>query len=194
LYDPGTPDQMANPGYGVSPEFDHDFAFHMGLTKPVIAALNGPAAGVGLVLACFCDIRFAAPGVKLTTAHGRLGLPAEFGLSWLLPRLVGGSRAAELLLSSRVFLSEEALAIGLVHAIVPGENLLAHTLAFANRLVRTVSPAALAVTRRQLYLDFHRGVGESIAEFERLRDEHMRGPDYREGVAALVEKREPRFR
>lgn len=97
------------------PEFDTNFAYHFGLSKPVIAAINGPAAGVGLVLACFADIRFAAPGVKLTTAHGRLGLPAEFGLSWLLPRLIGLSRAQEILLSSRVFLSDEAAEIGLVH-------------------------------------------------------------------------------
>ena len=82
-YDPGTPDEMANPGYGLAPEFDHNFAFHFGLTKPVIAAVNGPAAGVGLVLACYADLRFAAAGAKLTTAHGRLALPAEYGLSWL---------------------------------------------------------------------------------------------------------------
>ena len=80
------------------PEFDHDFAFHFGLTTPVIAALNGPAAGVGLVLACYADLRFAASGVKLTTAHGRLNLPAEYGLSWLLPRLIGLGRANDLLL------------------------------------------------------------------------------------------------
>ncbi|HEX6031174.1 MAG TPA: enoyl-CoA hydratase-related protein, partial [Tepidiformaceae bacterium] len=96
-YDPGTPAEMANPGYGVRPEFDANFAFHFGLRKPVIAAINGPAAGVGLVLACYADVRFAAAGAKLTTAHGKLGLPAEYGLSWLLPRLVGASQAAELL-------------------------------------------------------------------------------------------------
>ena len=117
-YDAGTPADLANPGYGVSPEFDHDFAFHFGLTKPVIAAVNGPAAGVGLVLACYCDLRFAAAGAKLTTAHGKLNLPAEYGLSWLLPRLIGLGRANDLLLSSRVVLAEEALEMGLVNAVV----------------------------------------------------------------------------
>jgi enoyl-CoA hydratase/carnithine racemase len=101
-YDPGTHDDLATPGFGVRPEFDHDFAFHFGLTKPVIAAINGPAAGVGFVLACYCDVRFAAAGAKLTTSHGRLHLPAEYGLSWLLPRLIGVGRANDLLLSSRV--------------------------------------------------------------------------------------------
>ena len=77
---------LAKPGFGVRPEFDADFAYHFGLSKPVVAAINGPAAGVGLVLACYADLRFAAAGAKFTTAHGKLNLPAEFGLSWLLPK------------------------------------------------------------------------------------------------------------
>ena len=107
------------PGYGVRPEFDADFAYHFGIPKPIIAAVNGPAAGVGLVLACYCDLRFAAQGAKLTTSHGRLGLPAEYGLSWLLPRLIGVTRAADLLLSSRVVLAEEAEQLGLVNRALP---------------------------------------------------------------------------
>ncbi len=113
--DPGS----TSPGYGVRPEFDAEFAYHFGIPKPIIAAVNGPAAGVGFALACYCDLRFAAAGAKLTTAHGRLGLPAEFGLSWLLPRLVGLTRAADLLLSSRVVLAEEAAEIGLVNKVTP---------------------------------------------------------------------------
>jgi len=89
VYDAGLGDDVAMPGYGVRPEFDADFAYMFGIPKPIIAAINGPAAGVGFVLACYCDLRFAARGAKLTTSHGRLGLPAEYGLSWLLPRLVG---------------------------------------------------------------------------------------------------------
>ena len=107
------------PGYGVDERFDADFAYHFGIPKPIVAAINGPAAGVGFALACYCDVRLAAAGAKLTTAHGRLGLPAEFGLSWLLPRLIGAARAADLLLSSRVvFLAEEALEFGLVARVV----------------------------------------------------------------------------
>ncbi len=193
-YDPGTPDVMANPGYGVSPEFDHNFAFHFGLTKPVIAAINGPAAGVGLVLACYADIRFAAAGAKLTTAHGKLGLPAEYGLSWLLPRLIGLTRANDILLSSRTFLAEEAAAMGLVNAVVPPEELMDHSLAYARDLAVHVSPASLRATKRAIYTDLHGGIGASVESGEALIREMMRGPDYREGVAALVEKRPPRFR
>lgn len=193
-YDPGTPAEMANPGYGVAPEFDHNFAFHFGLTKPVIAAINGPAAGVGLVLACFADIRFAAEGAKLTTAHGKLGLPAEYGLSWLLPRLIGLARANELLLSSRVFFAEEALAVGLVSAVLPAAELIEHTAAYAHNLAHHVSPASLRATRRQVYMDLHRDIGASVADSEARLREMARGPEFREGVAALTEKRPPLFR
>ncbi|HEX7444229.1 MAG TPA: enoyl-CoA hydratase-related protein [Acidimicrobiales bacterium] len=192
-YDAGTADDLANPGYGVSPELDHDFAFHLGLTKPVIAAVNGPAAGVGLVLACYCDLRFAARGVKLTTAHGRLNLPAEYGLSWLLPRLIGLGRANDLLLSSRVFLSEEAEAMGLVNAVVDGSDLLAHTYRYAAMLADTVSRGSLAATKRQVALDQFRGLGESVADAAARLDQMMGEADFAEGVAALRDKRPPHF-
>src|SRR5580658_1661481 len=130
-YDPGTGPDLARPGYGVRPEFDADFAYHFGIGKPIIAAVNGPAAGVGFALACYCDLRFAAAGAKLTTAHGRLGLPAEFGLSWLLPRLIGLTRAADLLLSSRVVLAEEAAEMGLVNRVEEPEDLMEATYTYA---------------------------------------------------------------
>lgn len=193
-YDPGTVvDELALPGYGVRPEYDHDFAFHFGLTKPVIAAINGPAAGVGLVLACYCDLRFAAAGAKLTTAHGRLNLPAEYGLSWVLPRLIGLGRANDLLLSSRVVLAEEAKELGLVNEVVAPEELLAHTYRYASTLATSISRRSLAETKRQVYADWHRDVGSSVAESAALLDEMMGEPDFAEGVAALTEKRPPRF-
>jgi len=192
-YDPGTGDDLARPGYGVDPEFDHDFAFHFGLTTPVIAAINGPAAGVGLVIACYCDLRFAAPQVKLTTAHGRLNLPAEYGLSWLLPRIVGLGRANDLLLSSRVVLSEEAEAMGLVNAVVPADELLPHTYAYARQLATTVAPGSLAATKRQIARDLHGGLGDSIDDAAVRLDAMMSEPDFAEGVAALHQRRPPHF-
>lgn len=193
-YDPGTPADLATPGYGVRPELDHDFAFHFGLTKPVIAVINGPAAGVGLVLACYCDLRFAAAGAKLTTAHGKLHLPAEYGLSWLLPRLIGLTRANDLLLSSRTILAEEAHAMGLVNAVVPGEQLLAHSHAYAQMLATSVSPGSLAATKRQIALDLFRDVGTSIEDSAARLEQMMTEPNFAEGVAALTAKRPPRFR
>lgn len=192
-YDPGTPTVMPMPGYGVRPEFDATFAFQFGLTKPVIAAINGPAAGVGLVLACFADLRFAARGAKLTTAHAKLGLPAEYGLSWLLPRIVGLTHANDMLLSSRVVLAEEAATMGLVNAVLEPEELLPHTYAYANILATQVSPASMAATKRQVYTDLHRDAASAVNESEALLNSMTREPDYQEGVRAFVEKRPPNF-
>jgi enoyl-CoA hydratase/carnithine racemase len=193
-YDPGVrADELAAPGHGVRPEYDHAFAFHFGIPKPIIAAINGAAAGVGLVLACFCDIRFAAAGAKLTTAAPRLGFPAEYGLSWVLPRLVGTGHAADLLFTSRVVLAEEAAAMGLVNRALPQEELLPFTYEYAARLASEVSPWAVAQTKRQLYADWHRDIGAAVAESEALIAEAPTRPDYAEGVRAWQEKRPPRF-
>ena len=175
------------------PEFDAEFAYHFGIPKPIIAAVNGPAAGVGFALACYCDLRFAAAGAKLTTAHGRLGLPAEFGLSWLVPRLVGLTRAADILLSSRVLLAEEAAEIGLVNTVTPGDELLATVHRYARMLATEVSPASLAATKLQLYTDLHRDAATSARHAEERLRAMMTGPDFEEGVAALAAHRPPRF-
>ncbi len=192
-YDAGLGDDVAMPGYGVRPEFDADFAYHFGVPKPIIAAVNGPAAGVGLVLACYCDLRFAANGAKLTTAHGRLGLPAEYGLSWLLPRLIGVTRAADLLLSSRVVLAEEAEQLGLVNRALPPADLLPHTYAYARSLATEIAPSSLAATKLQLYRDLHGDVASSVNDAAVRLTEMMRSADFAEGVAALTEKRPPDF-
>lgn len=193
-YDDGIREELATPGFGVRAEFDHHFAFHYGLRLPVLAAINGPAAGVGLVLACYADLRFAAAGAKLTTAHGRLGLPAEYGLSWVLPRLIGLGPAADLLLSSRVVLAEEALALGLVNRVLPPAELLSATYEYARVLAHEVSPASILATKRQLYADLlHADLAASVQRDGELLEEHMRGEDYREGVRALLERRPPSF-
>ena len=192
-YDDGIREPLAEPGYGVRPEFDHHFAFHYGLRLPVIAAINGPAAGVGFVLACYADLRFAAAGAKLTAVHGRLGLPAEYGLSWVLPRLIGLGRAADLLISSRVVLAEEAAEMGLVNRVLPGDELLPAVQEYARVLAHEVSPASILATKRQLYADLHGDVGTAVEVAGRLLEEHMRGEDYREGVQALLDKRPPAF-
>lgn len=185
--------KAVNAGYGFHDQFNHQFAYHFGLTKPVIAAINGPAAGVGLALACFADLRFAGPGVKLTTAHGKLNLPPEFGLSWILPRHIGLTRAMDLLLTSRVFMSEEAYEFGLVNRLVDRESLLAETLDYAEQLATTVSSGSLTATRQQVYLDQHRGIGDSVEASVTLLSEMMGQPDYTKGVEALKDKRPPDF-
>jgi len=188
-YDAGTPPDLVTPGSDEFAPFAEDFAYQFALSKPVIAAINGAAAGVGLVMACYADIRFAVPGVKLTTAHGPLNLPAEYGLSWLLPRLIGGARALELLLSSRKFLTDEAHQIGLVHQLVSPEDLLTQTRAYAGDLIARVSPEALRQSKRQTYLDFHRDIGASVSEANALLRAMVKQPDYKEAISAFLEKR-----
>ena len=190
-YDSGISEDIANPGFGTDEYFDASFAYHFGLDKPVIAAINGPAAGVGLALACFADLRFAVPGVKFTTAHGKLNLPAEYGLSWMLPKIVGLGRANDLLLTSRVFTSDEALSLGFVNQIFEPAELLDRTLEYAHQLINSVSPNSLRQTRWQIYRDLHRDVASAVIESERLIEDMAKEEDFKEGVAAMVQKRPP---
>jgi enoyl-CoA hydratase/carnithine racemase len=192
-YDPGTPEDIAEPGYGVDAHFDAAFAYHFGIGKPVIAAINGAAAGVGLVLAAFADLRFCVPGAKFTAAHGRFNFPAEFGLSWVLPRIVGLTHANDILLSSRVFTAEEALAMGFLNRLAEPEALMAEVTAYARRLAETVAPGSARETKRQIYRDLHRDAASSVAAAEALLEAMAREPDYREGVKAWMEKRPPRW-
>jgi enoyl-CoA hydratase/carnithine racemase len=190
-YNSGISEDIATPGYGVNSAFDANFAYHFGLTKPTIAAINGPAAGVGLVLTAFCDLRFAVTGAKFTSAHGRFNFPAEYGLSWILPRIIGVTHANDLLLSNRVFLSEEAMQMGFLNQLLDPDALLEHVYAYARTMAETVSPGSLRETKRQLYSDLHRSVAEAVEDSERLLREMARQPDYAEGVRAWREKRPP---
>jgi enoyl-CoA hydratase/carnithine racemase len=192
-YDAGTPEDIAEPGFGVDPAFDAAFAYHFGVGKPIVAAINGAAAGVGLVLAAFADLRFSVPGAKLTAAHGRFNFPAEFGLSWVLPRIVGLTHANDILLSSRVFTAEEAQAMGFLNRIVPAERLMDEVLAYARQLATTVSPGSARETKRQIYRDLHRDAAKSVQVAEALLDQMAREPDYKEGVKAWMEKRPPKW-
>ncbi len=188
-YSAGTGPDLVTPGSDEFAAFKNDYVYHFALSKPVISAMSGPAAGVGFVLACYTDVRFAVPGAKLTTAHGPLNLPAEYGLSWILPRLIGGARATELLLSSRKFLTDEAHELGLVHKLVDRENLLAEAQAYALDMITRNSPESLRQTKRQIYLDWHRDVGAAVQESDALLREMVKQPNYKEAVAAFTEKR-----
>jgi len=188
-YDPGTAEDIARPGFGVDERFDASFAYHFGLTKPVIAALNGAAAGVGLVLAAYADLRFAAAGAKFTCAHGRFNFPAEFGLSWVLPRIMGLTHANDVLLSSRVFTAEEALAMGFLNKVLPPEALMDEVMAYATGLARTVAPGSAQATKHQIYRDLHRDAATAVTEAEALLEAMIRDPNYAEGVKAWMEKR-----
>jgi enoyl-CoA hydratase/carnithine racemase len=146
-----------------------------------------------MVQALACDIRFAAAGAKFTTAFGRRGLIAEYGMSWLLPRLVGTANALDLLLSARVVLAEEAHAMGMVNAVLPADQLLDHAVAYAADLAANVSPTSMAVMKEQVYADYAMTLGDAEQKALRLMKESLRRSDFKEGVASFLEKRPPNF-
>jgi enoyl-CoA hydratase/carnithine racemase len=167
--------------------------FTLSVPKPVIAAINGPCAGIGLVLALMCDVRFVAENAKLTTAFARRGLVAEHGISWILPRLVGPARALDLLLSGRVVLGREAVELGLCNRATPAETVLEETLAYARELATQCSPASMAQMKRQVYAAMQEPLADALAEADRLMLASFAKPDFAEGVSSFVERREPNF-
>jgi len=192
-YDPALAADAERPGYGVRPEFDADMAWQLGLRVPMIAAVNGACAGIAMALAAFCDLRFAVEGAKVTTATARLGLPAEYGLSWMLPRLIGATHAADVLLTGRVLLAEELGRMGFFNAVLPRPEF-EQRVAESAGLLAAASPAAVSAAKRQLWTDLlHGDPAAAVEESKALIGQLMQGPDYAEGVAALLEQRPPRF-
>ena len=156
---------------------------------PIIAAVNGGAAGLGLVHALYADVRFVAAEAKLATAFSRLGLIAEYGSAWLLPRLIGPANALDLLLSSRKIDATEALRLGLAQRVLPRTELLAAAQAYATALATQCSSSSLRVIRRQVWSGLDSSADQAAAESLALMGESLRGADFREAVTAAAEGR-----
>jgi enoyl-CoA hydratase/carnithine racemase len=195
-YDSGLSGDEARPGSPLAPEFDADFAFQFAMRFPMIAAVNGACAGVGLALALFCDLRFGAASRQ---AHHRR---AEAGAARRVrhelaaaSRLVGVTRAADLLLSGRVFTPAETIEWGIWNGVeADGEATLAAAQQYALHLATGVGPQALATTKAQLYRDLlHHSPAAAIRDAQQLLERAMTTAEYREGVAALRAKRPPQF-
>lgn len=180
-----TIDRLREPGRPVH--------FALSIPKPIVCAINGGCAGVSLVHALCCDVRFAASGAKITTAFARRGLIAEYGISWLLPRLVGQSKALDLLLSARVVTAEEAERIGLVNAVFPRSEVVDKAVAYAADLAENCSPASMAAIKRQVYGDFGRSLDEACAVALKEMVDSFRRPDVKEGASSWIERRKPDF-
>jgi enoyl-CoA hydratase/carnithine racemase len=186
--------ELPNPsGIDVAAHYRQRFGYFFATPKPIIAAINGPCAGLGLVVALYCDIRFASVDAKFTTSFSQRGLIAEHGISWLLPRLVGSANALDLLLSARKFDGAEAQRIGLVNRAFAADALMAETMAYARVLADTVSPRSMAVMKAQIHASPFQDFNTAIALADAEMAKSFGTADFREGVEHFVQKRAPRF-
>jgi enoyl-CoA hydratase/carnithine racemase len=180
------------PTEGLAANFAQRCSYILGVKKPVIAGINGPVAGIGLVLTLYCDIRYMAAGAKLTTAFARRGLIAEHGISWMLPRLIGPMNAFDLLLSARTVTAEEAATLGLVR-VLPADGFAEAVQAHASEIANLSSPRSTRIIKRQVYEALFQSLAEATAVANREQEICRDTEDFREGVAHYVEKRPPNF-
>ncbi|NBC20353.1 MAG: enoyl-CoA hydratase [Alphaproteobacteria bacterium] len=169
------------------------FGYMYACPKPIIAAINGACAGIGLIFTLYADMRIASADAKFTTAFAQRGLIAEHGIAWLLPRLVGEAHALDLLFTARVFRGEEAERVGLVNRALPANELMPHVMDVAGHLATQVSPRSVAVMKRQIRASYFQSFARSLE----VADQEMAGSfasfDFKEGVDSFVEKRPPAF-
>jgi enoyl-CoA hydratase/carnithine racemase len=180
-------------GIDLPADWSQRYSYFPTVPKPILCAINGPCAGLGLVMALYADLRFASDTAVFTTAFARRGLIAEHGMAWMLPRLIGPQHALDLLLSARRVGAPEALAMGLVARVIPLSEFMAEVMAYARDLADNVSPRSMRVMKAQVY----QSLDQNLAEATRMANAEMRASflteDFREGVAHFVEKRPARF-
>jgi enoyl-CoA hydratase/carnithine racemase len=178
---------------GLRPDFQRKYSYFLAVAKPVIAAINGPAVGLGLVIPLYCDLRWAAENARFSTTFAQRGLIAEYGMAWMLPRIVGLPDAIDLLLSARQITASEALALRLVNRVFPQEGFATIVHEHAVQLASTVSSRSMGVIKRQVYAGMFQTLAESfdLSVVEMVAS--LRSADFREGVAHFLEKRAPKF-
>lgn len=189
-----SPELEASPGDpALGPSFQGPYSYLCSVRKPVIAAVNGPIAGLGLAAALYADMRFASDRASFTTAFVRRGLIAEWGIGWTLPRLVGPAHALDLLFSGRKIDAAEAERIGLVNRMLPHDELLPFVAAYVRDLAASCSPTSMQIMKRQVYTRLTSELGPAMDESIRLMVESFGRQDFKEGVQSFLKKRPPRF-
>jgi enoyl-CoA hydratase/carnithine racemase len=174
-------------------DFQKKYSYFLATKKPVIAAVNGPVVGLGLVIALYCDLRFASDAARFSTVFARRGLIAEYGMAWMLPRIVGHSNALDLLFSGRTIDAAEAVRMGLANRVFPQEEFLSQVYDYARDLTSSVSPRSLAVIKRQVYEAMFQSLQQAFDISEREMLASLDSLDFKEGVAHYLEKRSPAF-
>ena len=180
------------PTEGMEANFAQRMSYILAVKKPIAAAINGPVAGIGVVLAAYCDIRYMAAGAKLTTSFARRGLIAEHGIGWLLPRLIGPMNALDLLYSARTVEAEEVGAMGFVR-VLPAEGFAAAVQAKAAEIANLSSPRSTRIIKKLVYEAMFQSLAEATVVANREQEICRDTEDFREGVAHFLEKRKPRF-
>jgi enoyl-CoA hydratase/carnithine racemase len=183
----------AQPGDPSMEGFQGPYAYMMAVRKPIIAAINGPVAGLGFAISLFADMRFASERAVFTTAFSQRGLIAEWGIGWNLPRLVGPAHALDLLLSARKIDAAEAGRIGLVNQVLPHDELMPFVKDYVRQLAEMVSPASMAVIKRQVWENLEKDLDPALLESIDLMRQSFDRPDFKEGVQSFLEKRSPKF-
>ncbi len=174
-------------------DFDGIYQYFLKLRKPVIAAVNGACAGLGFCFALLCDMRFVDRTAKFSTAFSKRGLVAEHGASWLLPRMIGPSRALDLLWSARRFDGVEAERLGLADRLCEAGTTVAMATEYLAELAANVSPTSMMVIKQQVYRQLMMPLGQAMDETNRAMDESVQRADFREGVRSFLEQRPPVF-
>jgi enoyl-CoA hydratase/carnithine racemase len=180
-------------GPSVIEHFHGRFGYLFECPKPIIGAINGACAGLGLVVSLFCDLRFASEEAKFTTSFAQRGLVAEHGIAWLLPRLIGSAHALDLLMSARKIDGREAARLGLVNQAFPADKFMEEVMAYARHMAANVSPRSMAVMKRQVYKSLFQDFNQSTGMADKEMQASFKSADFKEGVAHFVEKRAAHF-
>jgi enoyl-CoA hydratase/carnithine racemase len=177
----------------IRPDFQKKYSYFPSIQKPVIAAVNGPAVGLGFILTLYCDLRFASETARFGTAFAKRGLIAEYGLAWMLPRLIGPANALDMLFSARLVDANEALRMRLVNQVFPQDSFMENVYAYAKELANNVSPRSMGIIKTQVYNAMFQTLGEAFESSEEEMVKSLQCEDFKEGVAHFVEKRAPVF-
>jgi enoyl-CoA hydratase/carnithine racemase len=190
-----TPEKLPLPPFpdDTPPEYRRNHAYALAISTPIVAAINGACAGAGFVLASYADIRIVAHGTRATAAFAPLGLPAEYGLGWLLPRIVGTSNALLLLASTRVHEADELLRFGWAQQVAEPANVYRVATELAEDLARHSSGESLRMMKREVQIEAWTTYDVAYTRSVDDMNAAMRHPDFQTGLRAQRDKRRPDF-